>query len=330
MMKNLSVVASLLAPLFLAGCSGGRHAPTEKYYLVSTNIKIPYWQTANSGLIRAAHQLGVQAEMVGPDTYDPAAEQQALRDAAAKKPAGILVSAADANLLKGDIDSVLGQGIPVITMDSDSPGSKRLSFIGTNNYEAGQSGGKVLAQQLKGKGNVVVYSMPGQANLEERLHGYRDVMANNPGIKITRIVDVRGDPRIAFDTTNEITTKSAGSVDAFVCLEANSCKEVADVLARNKVTGKIVIAMDTYQDTLDWIEKGGIQATIAQKPFTMAFYGVKMLDDLYHYKPPRLDVGFSQDPFAPVPAFVDTGASLIDKSNLDQFKQQRQDATSNK
>jgi len=330
MIKNLSVVASLLAPLFLAGCSGGRHAPTEKYYLVSTNIKIPYWQTANSGLVRAARQLGVQAEMVGPDTYDPAAEQQALRDAASKKPSGILVSAADANLLRGDIDSVLGQGIPVITMDSDSPGSKRPAFIGTNNYEAGQSGGKVLAQQLKGKGNVVVYTMPGQANLEERLHGYRDVIANNPGIKITRIVDVRGDPRIAFDTTNEITTKNAGSVDGFVCLEANSCKEVADVLARNKVTGKIVIAMDTYQDTLDWIQKGGIQATIAQKPYTMAFYGVKMLDDLFHYKPPRLDVGFTQDPFAPVPAFVDTGASLIDKSNLDQFKQLREDATSNK
>jgi ribose transport system substrate-binding protein len=330
MIKNLSVVASLLGAFFLAGCSSGRHAPTEKYYLVSTNIKIPYWQTANSGLVRAARQLGVQAEMVGPDTYDAAAEQQALRDAANKKPAGILVSAADANLLKGDIDNVLGQGIPVITMDSDAPGSKRPTFIGTNNYEAGQSGGKVLVQQMKGKGNVVVYTMPGQANLEERLHGYRDVIANNPGIKITRIVDVRGDPRIAFDTTNEITTKSAGSVDAFVCLEANSCKEVADVLARNKVPGKIVIAMDTYQDTLDWIQKGGIQATIAQKPYTMAFYGIKMLDDLYHYKPPRLDVGFSQDPFAPVPAFVDTGASLIDKSNLDQFKQLREDATSNK
>src|SRR5947209_12201461 len=124
MIKNALVVASLLAPFFLAGCSGGRHDPTEKYYLVSTNIKIPYWQTANSGLARAAHELGVQAEMVGPDTYDPPAEQQALRTAASKKPAGILVSAGDANLLKDDIDAVLGQGIPVITMDSDSPGGK--------------------------------------------------------------------------------------------------------------------------------------------------------------------------------------------------------------
>jgi ribose transport system substrate-binding protein len=329
MMKELLMVAPLLAPLFLAGCSGGRHEPTEKYYLVAANIKLAYWQTANSGLAKAARQLGVQAEMVGPDSYDATAEQQALRATAAKKPAGILVSAADANLLKGDIDTILGQGIPVITMDSDSPSSKRPTFIGTNNYEAGQTGGKILVQQLKGKGNVVVYTMPGQANLEERLHGYRDVISNNPGVKITRIVDVRGDPRIAFDTTNEITTKNPSTVDAFVCLEAASCKEVADVVSRNKITGKVIVAMDTDRDTLDWIQKGGIAATIAQKPYTMAFYGVKMLDDLYHYKPQRLDSGFAQDPFAPVPAFVDTGASLIDKSNLDQFQRLRQDATSN-
>ena len=194
----------------------------------------------------------------------------------------------------------------------------------------GETGGKVLVQELKGKGNVVVYTMPGQANLEDRLHGYRDVIANNPGVKITRIVDVRGDPRIAFDTTNEITTKNPGSVDGFVCLEANSCKEVADVLNRNKITGKTVVAMDTYQDTLDWIQKGVIAATIAQKPFTMAFYGVKMLDDLHHYKPQSLMQGFKEDPFAPVPAFVDTGDTLISKSNLDQFQRLRQDATSNK
>ncbi len=326
----LAVAPLFLLPILLAGCSGGRHEPTEKYFLVAANIKLPYWQTANSGLNRAAKDLGVQVEMVGPDTYDPAAEQEVFRKTVAKKPAGILVSPADANLLKGDIDDALAQGIPVITMDSDAPGSKRLTFIGTNNYDAGVTGGKVLVQQLKGKGNVVVFTMPGQSNLEERLHGYRDVIANNPGVKISRIVDVRGDPRIAFDTTNEITIKNASSVDAFVCLEAAACAEVAEVLSRNKVAGKVIVAMDTQPDTLEWIQKGVIAATIAQKPFTMAFYGVKILDDVHHYKPPKLDAGFVQDWFAPVPAFVDTGASLIDKSNLDQFHRLRQDATSSK
>jgi hypothetical protein len=44
---------------------------------VATNIKIPYWQSANAGLLRAAQQIGVKAEMVGPDTFDPKAEHDA-------------------------------------------------------------------------------------------------------------------------------------------------------------------------------------------------------------------------------------------------------------
>ena len=83
------------------------------------------------------------------------------------------------------------------------------------------------------------------------------------------------------------------------------------------VTGKVVIAMDTDQETLDWIQKGLIAATIAQKPYTMAFVGMQMLDNLYHHKPASLDTDWSKDTFAPIPSFVDTGSALIDKSNVD-------------
>ena len=131
-----------------------------------------------------------------------------------------------------------------------------------------------------------------------------------------------------------MVSKNAGAADGFVCLEANSCKEVADVLNRHKITGKVVVAMDTYQETLDWIQKGVISATIAQKPFTMAFYGVKMLDDLHHYKPANMAGGFLQDSFAPVPAaadgpgiWADTGSTLVSAANLDQFLKSRENAT---
>ncbi|MEP6756815.1 MAG: sugar ABC transporter substrate-binding protein, partial [Chthonomonadales bacterium] len=71
--------------------------------------------------------------------------------------------------------------------------------------------------------------------------------------------------------------------------------------------------------TLEGIRKGIITATIGQKPFTMCFFGVKMLDDLHHHKPVQLDKKWSDDSFSPIPSFVDTGATLIDKSNVDAF-----------
>jgi hypothetical protein len=94
------------------------------------------------------------------------------------------------------------------------------------------------------------------------------------------------------------------------------------------VTGKVVMAMDTDQETLDWIQKGSIAATIAQKPFTMAFVGLQMLDNLYHHKPSTLDKDWSKDSFAPIPSFVDTGSGLIDKSNVAAFMEAGKSLTS--
>jgi ribose transport system substrate-binding protein len=302
-----------------AACGGGRHDPTEKFFLVATNVKLPYWQTAGTGLSAAARQLGVQAEMVGPDTYDAQAEREAFKKAVAKKPAGILVSVADPAALGPEIDAAISQGIPVVTMDSDAPDSKRLLFIGTNNDAAGMMGGKALVKALGGKGKVIVYTMPGQVNLDQRLHGYKDQLAENH-IEIAQVVDTKGDSRVAFDTTNDIIVQGKVKPDGFVCLEAEACKEVADVLDRNKATGKIVIAMDTNQATLDGISKGLITATIAQKPYTMAFYGVKVLDDLFHYKPQSLVMLWAKDTQAPFPMFIDTGATLIDSKTLSGFQ----------
>jgi ribose transport system substrate-binding protein len=116
-------------------------------------------------------------------------------------------------------------------------------------------------------------------------------------------------------------------VDAFFCLEAIACPEVADVLDRQRVLHKVVVAMDTDPRTLEWIQKGGILATIGQKPYTMAYYGVKMLDDLHHDKIGPLNTRWDRAPFSPIPAFVDTGATLIDKSNVDSFVKQVESQT---
>jgi ribose transport system substrate-binding protein len=265
---------------------------------------------------------------VGPQTYDPKAERESLDQAVQKKATGILLAVTDAGLLKDGIDKAVAAGIPVITIDSDAPASKRLFFIGTNNYQVGFTGGLRLAQELKGKGNVVVFTMPDQSNLQDRLRGYKDALARTPDIKVTRVVDIQGDPRIAFDTTTQIMGKEADKVNAFVCLEAQSGKEVAGVLSSYHITGKVVMAMDTDPETLEWIQKGVIAATIGQKPYTMAFVGMQMLDNLYHHKPSSLDRDWSKDSYAPIPSFVDTGSALIDKSNVDAFVQAGKDLAS--
>lgn len=324
--RMFSLASLVVVSVLLLSC-GSSHDSDEYYVFVAANVQVPYWKTAGAGFSNAGSQFKVRYDFNGPQNYDPKAEKDALDQAVQKKASGILLGVTDPALLKDSIDKAVAAGIPVVTMDSDAPSSKRLFFIGTNNYQAGFTGGQRLAQELKGKGSVVVFTMPDQPNLQDRLRGYKDALAKSPAIQITRVVDIQGDPRIAFDTTTQIIGKERDKVDAFVCLEAQSGKEIAGVLNSYHVSGKTVMAMDTDQETLDWIKKGAIAATIAQKPYTMAFVGLQMLDGLYHHKPPSLDKDWSTDSYAPIPTYVDTGSDLIDKSNVDEFMQAAKNLT---
>ena len=321
---SLLFCAALLS--LLLGCGESRHAPDEVYYLVGSNLKLHYWQTAKAGFLQGLKHVQVRGEAVGPETYDPQAEKAEFQRLLSLKvkPAGILVSPADPELMKSDIDAAISAGIPVLTFDSDSPSSSRFTFIGTNNYQAGQMAARVAVKLLQGKGNLVVMTMPNQANLAERLQGYRSVFADHPQIKITEVIDMKGDPTIVFDTTKQIVEKRRDQVDGFICLEAAGGNEVAEILNRNKVAGKLVMAFDSDEETLEWIRKGVIAATVAQKPFTMAFFGVQYLDSLHHGPLPSLAIRSPQSPMARVPAFIDTGATLIDKGNVEEFARQAQ------
>lgn len=320
----------LLATMFsVTGC--GYHDDKEKFYLISANIQLPYWQAAGSGIRRATHEMGVQSQFSGPDSYDASAEVQEFRKAVAANPAGIMVSAADPKLMGPEIDRAIEAGVPVVTVDSDAPSSKRLFYVGTDNLSAGQLGARVAIRKSGGKGNFMVFTMPGQANLDDRLEGYRKAFASHPEMKIVQVVDIHGQSTAAFDSaTASLAKKGADKIDGYLCLEASAGKEVAQVMRNYKMTDRIIVAMDTDQETLDAIRDGVIAATIAQKPSTMTYVGTMMLDTIHHHPPRTLNLYWQNDPYSPVPSFVDTGATLIDQSNLDDFMKARDAATTNK
>jgi len=317
-LRCVVIASALTFPLLF--CS--RHDSKETYIFVSNNVQIAYWQQVTAGLTDSANQLKVHVKVMGPNSYDPKAEQAALQQAIREKPAGILVHVAEPALLTFDINQAIASGIPVVTLDADAPASKRLFFIGTNNQQAGRMGGQLLAQELNEKGNVVVFTISEQINLADRLRGYREALVRYPQIHIVRTVDIGGNPDVASTTVAEILAQHPNEVDAFVCLEAQAGRNVATALNERHMH-KVVLAMDTDPDTLDWIDKGYIAATVAQKPYTMGAVGLRVLDDLHHNPPPHLDSDWSRDSFAPIPAFIDTSSDLIDKANLGAIRAAR-------
>ncbi len=320
-MKAINTAAFALVALGLAFTSGcARHSTKEVYYVISANASTPYWQSVVAGFNKAAAQYQVTAKTAGPDSYDPQGELTELEKVVAAKPSGILISVADASVLGPGIDAAVAAGIPVITVDSDAPGTHRLYFIGTNNLEAGKLGGQHLVTKLGGKGNVVFFTIAGQPNLEDRLDGFKAILSAHPDIHIVDVVDMKADNTAAFDRAQQyMSLTGPKKIDAFVGLESTSGKLVADAVSRAGGADRIVMAWDISQDTLGGIKAGTIDSTVVQKPFTMGYVGLKALDEVFHYPPAQLGKDYAVDAFSPYPVFVDTGTSLVDKSTVDLY-----------
>lgn len=312
-------LAALILCLFAASCEKPFHSENERYIFVASNVKLPYWQDAKAGFLDAARTLGVKADFTGPDTYSPDEELEAFQKAVGENPAGILVSPARPGKFVDAINSAVQQGIPVICVDSDAPQSKRNMFIGTDNYNAGQESATRLAKALHGEGSVVVITIPGQHNLDERLRGVKDIFKEYPKIKITETLDDKGDPKIANDQISALLEHKE-KLDGILCLEASGGPGAAEVLHRLDLAGKIaIVAMDKNPETLDWIQQGVITATIAQKPYTMSYYGLKFLDDFHHNVVHEFK-DWQTAPASPLPTYVDTGTAVIDSGNLAAFR----------
>lgn len=316
--KKLIAEILLVLPL-LGSCEKPSHDKNERYIFVATNVSLPYWQEAKAGFLESAQVLGVRADFTGPTSYAPEEELKAFEAAVQAGPAGIVVSAARPEIFKEPIDRAVKDGIPVLCVDSDSPNSRRILFIGTDNYRAGQKSGELIGQVLHQHGRLVLLTIPGQFNLDERLRGVQDALKRYPLISFYKVYNDQGDPQTAMHEVSEIL-QHREDINGILCLEASGGPGAADALARFEMSGKIpIVAMDANRETLDGISKGVISATVAQKPYTMSFYGLRFLDDLHHNRVHEF-TDWRTAPASPLPAVIDTGTAVIDAKNVDDFR----------
>jgi ribose transport system substrate-binding protein len=314
------ILSFAVVTMTLGGCATPYHQQDERYILVATNVNLPYWQEAQAGLADVGKLMGVKVELTGPASYSPNEELTAFQQAVGQHPAGILVSVSNPQLFKDAIDGAVAQGIPVVCVDADAPDSKRVLFVGTDNFRAGQESGKRMGDLLKGQGSIAIVTLNGQLNVEERVRGVNEALKKFPGIKVVQTIDDKGDARNAYDALSTLL-KSKEKIDGIIGLEASGGAGAADVLNRLDMTGKVkIVAFDKDPETLDWIQRGAITATVVQKPYIMSFYGVRFADDLHHNVVHEFK-DWKSAPTGPLPTWVDTGTAVIDSSNLAVFRE---------
>ena len=293
----------------------------QHYVMISAVTGGPYWIDSKAGLYDKAKELGVTGVFTGPPTVDVNAQIDAVNRAIAQKVDGIIMVAV-ADAVTPAIDKAIEAGIPVVCADSDAPSSKRYSFIGTGNYNAGYRGGDELAKLLGGQGEVALLYIPGWDNLIQRIQGYKDALAKYPGIKIVKIGNDRGSQTEAEKECRAIL-QAYPNLAGFGCVAAIGGQGAAVAVKQAGKTGRVkIVAMDRDEATLQFIQEGVIDASIAQRTYMMAYLALQMLYDLRNGR-----IKFTDDwrkvGVNPLPPVVDTGTFVIDKRNVDEFRRNK-------
>jgi ribose transport system substrate-binding protein len=319
-MKRIVLVALLLlVVLGLPMFGQAKVAPKDQLYIeVSALGNLDYFYDHKMGMEMVGKELGVRTEYVGPADYDMNAMVAAFEQAIAKKPQGLVIVGFEPSL-NAIVDKAVGLGIPVVTVDADLPGSKRLAFVGTGNFNAGVVGGTKLATLIGGKGKVAIMTKPGQSNLEERIAGYKSALAKFKDIELVQIADTQSDPTVAAQAAASLLLKFP-DLAGFGCVEAAGGAGAATAVREAKKAGKVkIVSMDRGNEILDAIKEGVISASVAQQTALMPYYATTILYNLYNSKVAITSNNKAANVLG-IPVTVDTGAIVIDSSNYTYFK----------
>ncbi|MCA0756868.1 substrate-binding domain-containing protein [Paenibacillus sp. N4] len=326
----LILIGTLIAYLYMAFIreddsgllneTAGLHGQTdEKYVMVNFLTGIDYWKSGLKGFEDAAEALGVSVEYRGSTQYDVQEEVMVLEQAIARSPAGIAVSAINSEALNAAIDKAVEAGIPVVMFDSDAPDSKAYSFIGTNNYNAGVTAARKMAELTGGRGKVGIITHPNQLNHQERTRGFKETLSKEfPGLQLVGIMDGKGDQLVSEKMTRQLLEDNPELRGIFVT-EANGGVGAGNAILREGKLDQVhIISFDTDKRTLDMVKSGTISATMAQGTWSMGYWSLMQLFHLRHELAAPIP-DWQQTDVPPLPVNVDTGITVVTSANVDHF-----------
>lgn len=280
-MKRTSalLLTGLLLLSCLTGCGGapassadggGTVMKDELYSMVVFSKGSEYFNWTYAGFTAAAAAMGshIKTELVGPAEVDAAAESKALEQLVAKKPNGIVVTSADSATLVPSINRAVDAGIPVVGFDVDSPESRRLGFVGTDNYSFGCVAADIAATLTGGSGQAAILYVPSNVDLEKRLNGFKDTCAEKyPDLKVTAELNHEGEV-VKAETVTLSLLQSNPEIDVVFVAEGLGATGAASAVRSLNMSGQVkVIASDFNTSTNDLMTSGEVAATIVDDPY---------------------------------------------------------------
>jgi ribose transport system substrate-binding protein len=290
----MAAVILLLVIGAMAAWQAGWLRPRPTVALV-TNNDDPFWDPVIAGAQKAAAQANMNLKVIK-GTGKEADQSETVRQLLAQGISGLAISPIDGD---GQTE-VLRQAavqMPLVTMDSDSPNSSRLWFVGTDNYSAGRQVGAILQEAAPDGGEILI--CVGSVTAENgklRRQGVIDELLDRPYSQTGPFdpidAPIKGAKYVVIGTAVDMHDKDRAvqlaadaiakhpNLKCIVALYSYSAPAVLKALDQTGKMGQIkVIGFDVLPETMAAVKSGNVFATMQQAQFDIGFDTIRGLAD---------------------------------------------------
>jgi ribose transport system substrate-binding protein len=264
------------------GDAGG-DAENKDITVIVMALNSDYWHMVEAGAKIAGAEFGYNVNVIGPNAEtDSVGQMNMVEDAVANKVAAIVLSPNEPAALVPSAQIAKDNGVPLIVIDmalSTDDDTLYESFIGTDNYEAGQMAAEYMIGRLQpGDKVAIIRGTVGSTNHDGRANGARDAF-EAAGIEVVAEQPADSERGKAV-TVAENLLQSTPELKAFYCtndeMALGAYQAVANIQKQDDI---IIMGFDGSFGALDSIEAGELTASLAQMPIEEGYLGVKTAVD---------------------------------------------------
>lgn len=282
--KMPTAILGITLALATACNRGGGPSGGPTVALVLKTLNNPFFIELADGAREAADSLGIELLVQAPDREIDVEKQMQIVENLLQTDVDVLalVPSGSREIVPAVVKANQA-GIPVVVVDTRvdadalaSAGGRVETFIGSDNVEGGRIAGQFVARALNGQGRVgVVEGIPGHETGDSRLQGFREAIAQYPGIEIVASQTANWERDQAFNVTQNMLQSHPDLQALFAANDVMALGAVEAVAAAGRTGDLIVVGFDAQDEARAALEAGAMDATIAQHPREMGRLAVE-------------------------------------------------------
>lgn len=303
-----------LALCLLCACTSSPVTSTQhSVTLVAKSTQTEFWLSVFAGAEAAATEYNLSLNILGPETEeDYESQNQMVADAVEAGAEALVFSAIDYENNAQAIDEAARAGVKIVAIDSNVDSDAVSTYIGTDNYAAGQMAARAALDRVEGplKVGIINYDIS-SANGQERERGAVDTFTQSGRAEVTAVINTLAQASYAQEDT-EALLREHPEINVLLAFNEPTSVGAAQAVEELGLSESVfLVGFDSNVLTIDGLQEGSVDALIVQNPYAMGYLGVESAYKLLSGQ------GNS------VEGTMDTSTQTVDRDNLFSMDSQK-------